>query len=77
MLHCQQIYINIELQRVVMVENIEISIISDKITRRQVRVPKSHSGFQQHNIHSLRALWERPVTTMSFLRGSGLFGQTA
>ena len=32
---------------------------------------------QQHNIHSLRALWDRPVTAMSFLRDSGLFGQTA
>ena len=30
---------------------------------------------QQHNVHSLRALWERPVTAMSFLRNSGLFGQ--
>ncbi|KAK3885147.1 hypothetical protein Pcinc_010628 [Petrolisthes cinctipes] len=32
---------------------------------------------QQHNIHSLRALWESPVQAMTFLRSSGLLGQTA
>ena len=32
---------------------------------------------QQHNIHSLRALWESPVRAITFLGGSGLLGQTA
>ena len=31
---------------------------------------------QQHNIHSLKELWENPGPTVSFLRDSGLFGQT-
>ncbi|KAK3882652.1 hypothetical protein Pcinc_012988 [Petrolisthes cinctipes] len=32
---------------------------------------------QQHNIHSLRVLWESPVQAMTLLRSSGLLGQTA
>ena len=31
---------------------------------------------QQHNIHSLRDLWESPVLAMTYLRASELFGQT-
>ena len=32
---------------------------------------------QQHNIHSLRDLWESPVQAVAFLRSTGLFGQAA
>ena len=32
---------------------------------------------QQHNIHSLRDMWESPVQAIAFLRDSGLFGQAA
>ncbi|KAK3884864.1 hypothetical protein Pcinc_010883 [Petrolisthes cinctipes] len=32
---------------------------------------------KQHNLHSLRALWENPIQAMAFLRSSGLLGQTA
>ena len=32
---------------------------------------------QQHNIQSLRSLWESPVSAVAFLRDSGLFGQAA
>ena len=32
---------------------------------------------QQHNIHSIRALWESPTSAMAYLRGSGLFTQAA
>ena len=32
---------------------------------------------QQHNIHSLRDLWESPEQAVAFLRSTGLFGQTA
>ena len=31
----------------------------------------------QHNIHSLRGLWESPVPSVAFLRDSGLLGHTA
>ena len=35
-----------------------------------------HTLRQQHNIHSMRDLWESPVKSVAFLRDSGLLGQT-
>lgn len=37
----------------------------------------AHNTCLQHNIHSLRALWECLVQAMSFLRDSRLLGQTS
>ena len=43
-------------------------IMEDCITHNHIR--------QQHNIHSLRDVWERPVQAVAYLRASGLLGQT-
>ncbi len=44
-------------------------ILEDCISHNHLR--------QQHNIHSVRDMWESPVSVMAFLRSTGLFGQTA